>query len=65
MWRIIKQNAVSLTVMICLLVICWYAAAAGIKKSVYDCTLAEWHPDYPVKIREACRELRRSQSGSK
>jgi uncharacterized membrane protein YphA (DoxX/SURF4 family) len=25
---------------------------------VYDCSMAEFHPDYPVKVREECRRLR-------
>jgi len=23
----------------------------------YDCTM-EWHPDFPVEVKKACRELR-------
>ena len=29
---------------------------------VYDCGMAEWHPDIPVEVKEECRK-RRSQSG--
>jgi hypothetical protein len=25
---------------------------------VYDCSLAEFHPDYPTAVREECRRLR-------
>ena len=25
---------------------------------VYDCSLAEWHPDIPIKIKEECRKMR-------
>ena len=24
---------------------------------VYDCRVAEFHPDYPPKVRQACREI--------
>lgn len=24
----------------------------------YDCTIAEFHPDIPVEVREACRKIR-------
>ncbi len=24
---------------------------------VYDCRVAEFHPDYPPKVRDACREI--------
>lgn len=27
------------------------------KQKVYDCTVAEFHPDYPPKVKEACREI--------
>jgi len=25
---------------------------------VYDCGMAEWHPDIPLEVREECRKLR-------
>lgn len=25
----------------------------------YDCSMADWHPDFPIKVKEACREKRR------
>jgi len=27
------------------------------QQKVYDCTVAEFHPDYPPKVRQACREI--------
>ena len=27
---------------------------------VYDCSLAEFHPDYPQAVREECRKLKRT-----
>ena len=24
----------------------------------YDCTIAEFHPDIPIEVREACRKIR-------
>lgn len=24
----------------------------------YDCSIAEFHPDYPIKVKEECRKLR-------
>jgi hypothetical protein len=29
---------------------------------VYDCSMAEFHPDYPLQVREECRKLRLSKS---
>lgn len=28
---------------------------------VYDCNMAEWHPDIPKEVREHCRKLDRTQ----
>lgn len=25
---------------------------------VYDCSMAEWHPDIPIFVKEECRRLR-------
>lgn len=30
----------------------------GTTTRVYDCGMAEWHPDIPVEVREECRRLR-------
>jgi len=31
----------------------------GKQGKVYDCGIAEWHPDVPQEVREECRKLRR------
>lgn len=28
---------------------------------VYDCSLAEFHPDYPPQVREECRRIQANQ----
>lgn len=28
----------------------------------YDCTIAEFHPDIPLEVKEACRNLRHATS---
>ena len=28
---------------------------------IYDCGMAEWHPDIPPKVKEECRELRQQE----
>jgi len=30
----------------------------GSHGKVYDCGMAEWHPDIPTKVKEECRRLR-------
>jgi hypothetical protein len=51
----------------CLIVgglIFWFTALVGIITSVdpyervYDCTIAEISPDFPIEVREECRRLR-------
>jgi hypothetical protein len=29
----------------------------GSQGKVYDCGMAEWHPDIPTKVKEECRRL--------
>jgi len=35
----------------------WLVAPSAPAQRVYDCSLAEFHLDYPSKVREACREM--------
>lgn len=30
---------------------------------IYDCSIAEWHPDIPIEVREECRKLRKRSGG--
>lgn len=32
------------------------------EERVYDCGMAEWHPDIPKEVKEECRKLRRNSS---
>lgn len=34
------------------------ALSAAPRRIAYDCSLASFHPDYPTKVREACRRQR-------
>lgn len=49
-----------LIVSVVLIAILVYAMLAiGLPTSkTYDCRLADFHPDYPVRVKEACRNLR-------
>lgn len=31
----------------------------GNQGRVYDCGMAEWHPDIPVEVKEECRRMKR------
>jgi hypothetical protein len=28
---------------------------------VYDCSIAEWHPDIPLEVKQQCRELKHQE----
>ena len=28
---------------------------------IYDCSMAEWHPDIPPKVKKECRELKQQE----
>ncbi len=28
------------------------------RERIYDCSLAEFHPDYPVEVKNECRRIR-------
>jgi hypothetical protein len=30
---------------------------------IYDCSIAEWHPDIPIEVREECRKIRKRSNG--
>lgn len=45
-----------------LLMLCTYVLISsdfGNQSRVYDCNIAEWHPDIPKYVREECRRLRK------
>jgi hypothetical protein len=53
-----KQNITLLVVMIAALLILVFTDW-GPQGRVYDCGMAEWHPDIPVEVKEECRRMRR------
>lgn len=60
MLKIIKQNSISLIIMIILVGGCLFFGLNNSQDKVYDCSMSEFHPDYPIKVKEACRDLNRS-----
>jgi hypothetical protein len=46
-----------------ILFVCFILIFAEFKKTprVYDCGMAEWHPDIPTDVKEECRKLRYDQ----
>ena len=47
-----------LVVMLFLFLIVLSLADFGSRGRVYDCGMAEWHPDIPTNVKEECRRLR-------
>ena len=53
-----KQKITVLLLMIVALCILLFADW-GPQGRVYDCGMAEWHPDIPTEVKEECRKMRR------
>lgn len=57
-----SHNVVGTCVLIGLtvaLVILAVNIASEVREHVYDCSVAEFHPDYPKEVKEKCRDIRR------
>jgi hypothetical protein len=56
----IKRFALIVVMILLILVVIpfllWIAPTNGTR--VYDCGMAEWHPDIPAEVKEECRKLR-------
>lgn len=53
-----KQTLVIISIVL-ILIIVLINTDFGRQGKVYDCSLAEWHPDIPVEVKDECRRLRR------
>ena len=53
-----KKDLILLIVMIAALLILIFTEW-GPQGRVYDCGMAEWHPDIPAEVKEECRRMRR------
>lgn len=57
------HNIILAVCIVTLLFTVWFANKVD-KQSykVYNCDLAEFHPDYPKEVKQKCRELRNENS---
>ena len=39
-----------------LIVLLWVASLMLTQRAAYNCALAEFHPDYPIEVKQMCRE---------
>lgn len=60
--NVLKGNALSIVIMIVLVGIATWGLMYAPKSKVYDCSLAEFHPDFPIAVREECRRIKREAS---
>lgn len=54
-----KQAAVALLIIVLMFIIVSFNFN---QSRVYDCGMAEWHPDIPKEVKEECRKNRNDQS---
>jgi hypothetical protein len=58
LFNMLKRHALSIALMVVLVGIAVLGLSSN-RQAVYNCTLAEFHPDFPIKAREECRRIRR------
>lgn len=51
---------VSAIIIIVSVVALWYIPAP--KEKIYNCSISEISPDYPLQVKEACRKLRANKT---
>lgn len=66
LWQLIKQNwqdaiVITLAFILFLATIILYVKVEP-KGKVYDCSLAEISPDYPIEVKNECRKIRAPQT---
>jgi hypothetical protein len=61
LYNLLKQNALSIVIMAVLVGITVWGMRHSPQAKTYHCDLAEFHPDFPIRAREECRQLRREQ----
>ena len=62
MLKLLRQHALSIAIMVVLVGTAVQILMSAPRSRVYDCSLAEFHPDFPVAVREECRRIRREAS---
>ena len=60
-----KDKIVTAILIVIVVIIMLYTDFSGPRVVVYDCGMAEWHPDIPPKAKEECRRLRSEELKSK
>lgn len=51
-------GTLALACVMLVLIVTFIAIGSTVQEQVYDCSIAEFHPDYPKEVKEKCREIR-------
>ncbi len=51
-------GTIALIVLMVVAAVTFVASDFGRGGQYYDCSIAEFHPDYPKEVKQKCRELR-------
>ena len=59
LWHTIKNNWINfIFILVGILIVFFTILFFAPKEKIYDCSLAEISPDYPIEVKEACRKIR-------
>ena len=56
-----RDRLILLVVLLMILLFLIFGHWGDSRVRVYDCGMAEWHPDIPTDVRDECRKLRQEQ----
>ena len=56
-----RDILILITVIFIMLYVMLFTDISGSRVHVYDCSLAEISPDYPIEVKEECRNLRKQE----
>lgn len=56
---VIGKIIAGLLMLVCLVILFSTDFSKNGRTIVYDCNMAEWHPDIPKEVKEECRRMNR------
>lgn len=70
LWHTIKNNwqdsiVMSIAIILFLFSLFFFLSTDRPKEKMYDCSISEISPDYPIEVKEACRKIRTEQLSQK
>lgn len=70
LWHTIKNNwqdsiVMSIAIILFLFSLFFFLSNDLPKEKMYDCSISEISPDYPIEVKEACRKIRTEQLSQK